>query len=148
MFARLASKGDAVHSERAGGSVKHAGIFFERRLQQLDVIDAEWDPRAALGVVMAAGGYPDSYRKGDVIAGLPAAGAADTHVFHAGTLLRYDEAVVTNGGRVLCVTALGNSVAEAQQRAYAACARIDWDGAFYRRDIGHRAIARERGDSA
>ncbi len=111
---------------------------------QLDAISAEWDPRAALGVVMAAGGYPDSYRKGDVIEGLPEHASADSHVFHAGTLLRYDEAVVTNGGRVLCVTALGDTVAEAQQRAYAVCATIRWDGGFYRRDIGHRAIARER----
>ncbi|HQY71592.1 MAG TPA: phosphoribosylamine--glycine ligase [Pseudomonadales bacterium] len=115
---------------------------------QLDAISAEWDPRAALGVVMAAGGYPDSYRKGDVIEGLPEHAAADSHVFHAGTLLRYDDAVVTNGGRVLCVTALGDTVAAAQQRAYAVCATIRWNGGFYRHDIGHRAIARERADAA
>jgi phosphoribosylamine--glycine ligase len=114
---------------------------------QLDLVNAEWDPRAALGVVMAAGGYPDVYRKGDAIEGLSQTPDPDCHVFHAGTLLRYDDTVVTNGGRVLCVTALGESVAAAQRRAYEACARIRWDGSFYRRDIGHRAIARER-DSA
>jgi phosphoribosylamine--glycine ligase len=83
-----------------------------------------------------------------VIEGLPQHVAADSHVFHAGTLLRYDDAVVTNGGRVLCVTALGDTVAAAQQRAYAVCATIRWDGGFYRHDIGHRAIARERADAA
>jgi len=111
---------------------------------QLDVVKAEWDERVALGVVMAAGGYPDDYRKGDVIEGLPQTAGSDSHVFHAGTLLRYDDAVVTNGGRVLCVTALGDTVAAAQRRAYELCGRIRWDGGFYRRDIGHRAIARER----
>ena len=109
---------------------------------QLELVEAEWDPRAALGVVMAAGGYPGGYAKGDVIHGLPESEDENTKVFHAGTVLREDD-VVTNGGRVLCVTALGDSVGEAQRRAYALCTRISWNNAFYRRDIGYRAIARE-----
>jgi phosphoribosylamine--glycine ligase len=109
---------------------------------RLDRVHAEWDTRAALGVVMAAGGYPGAYRKGDVIHGLPRDAAADCKVFHAGTAER-DGAVVTSGGRVLCVTALGTTVRAAQQRAYATVRTITWDGAHYRTDIGHRAIARE-----
>ncbi|MDD3450001.1 MAG: phosphoribosylamine--glycine ligase, partial [Gammaproteobacteria bacterium] len=109
---------------------------------RLHEVEAEWDPRAALGVVMAAGGYPAEYRKGDVIHGLEAADGADTKVFHAGTALR-GEAVVTHGGRVLCVTALGDTVREAQQRAYAGVAAVRWEDAYYRRDIGYRAVARE-----
>ncbi len=101
---------------------------------------AEWDPRAALGVVMAAGGYPGSYRKGDVITGLPA-DTPDLKVFHAGTKV-VDGNVVTNGGRVLCVTALGEDLAEAQRRAYDAVARIHWEGVYYRTDIGFRALAK------
>ena len=111
---------------------------------QLDVVEAEWDPRAALGVVMAAGGYPDAYGKDDTIEGLPTHADPLTHVFHAGTALAADGTVRTSGGRVLCVTALGDTVAAAQERAYALCRQIHWDGCFYRRDIGHRAIARER----
>jgi len=109
---------------------------------RLDAIEADWDPRPALGVVMAAAGYPDAYERGHRIGGLEDAEDAETKVFHAGT--RLDEAgqVLTNGGRVLCVTALGDSVAEAQKRAYAALDRIHWEGAFCRRDIGHRAIGR------
>ncbi len=104
-----------------------------------------WDPRAALGVVMAAGGYPEGYRKGDPIDGLEAAAALpDCKVFHAGTRLDGGR-VVTNGGRVLCVTALGESVQEAQARAYAGVNQITWRDAYFRRDIGHRAVARERG---
>jgi phosphoribosylamine--glycine ligase len=110
---------------------------------RLDRVDAQWDARPALGVVMAAGGYPGSYRKDDVIHGLPAQATADCKVFHAGTELR-DGQVRTQGGRVLCVTALGKDVAAAQQRAYATVHAITWDGAQYRRDIGYRAIARER----
>jgi len=109
---------------------------------RLDAIEARWDPRAALGVVMAAGGYPGDYTKGHPISGLDTGDGADCKVFQAGTRLEGDS-VVTSGGRVLCVTALGKSVAAAQRRAYARCAEIDWDGCFYRRDIGHRAIARE-----
>jgi phosphoribosylamine--glycine ligase len=110
---------------------------------QLDRMSARWDPRAALGVVMAAGGYPDAYEKGRVISGLDGAGRiADCKVFHAGTRLQ-DSEVVTSGGRVLCVTALGKTVSEAQALAYEAVAEISWQDAYYRRDIGHRAIARE-----
>ena len=108
---------------------------------RLDAVEAQWDPRAALGVVMAAEGYPGPYRKGDVIEGLPE-DTPETKVFHAGTALR-DGQVVTAGGRVLCVTALGETVAAAARRAYAVVEGIHWPGAHYRRDIGHRAIARE-----
>jgi phosphoribosylamine--glycine ligase len=110
---------------------------------KLDTAQAQWDPRAALGVVMAAGGYPGSYRKGDVIHGLPGKSEPDRKVFHAGTALK-DGAVVTGGGRVLCVTALGESVSAAQQHAYELVGQIRWSGALYRHDIGYRAIARER----
>lgn len=111
--------------------------------EQLDTADAQWDPRPSLGVVLAAGGYPGDYAKGDVISGLEQAVAADGKVFHAGTALVQDQ-VVTSGGRVLCATALGNSVAQAQQNAYALARQINWNGCFYRNDIGYRAIARER----
>jgi phosphoribosylamine--glycine ligase len=110
---------------------------------RLDRVEARWDKRAALGVVMAAGGYPGSYTKGDVIAGLPARETTDTKVFHAGTTLK-NGAVVTHGGRVLCVTALGDTVGAAQRRAYEVVKQIRWDGAQYRTDIGYRAIAREQ----
>ena len=109
---------------------------------RLDQVEAVWDPRPALGVVLAAGGYPDAYRKGDVIHGLDDTDSADLKVFHAGTAKRDDD-VVTQGGRVLCVTALGDSVATAQARAYDGVRRIHWDGHYYRSDIGYRAIARE-----
>jgi len=108
----------------------------------LDKCEAEWDPRVALGVVMAAHGYPDNPRKGDVIRGLPdaAQNEADYHVFHAGTALS-NNAVVASGGRVLCVTALGHNVRTAQKRAYEIAAQIHFDGMHMRRDIGYRAIA-------
>jgi phosphoribosylamine--glycine ligase len=109
---------------------------------RLDEVDAEWDPRAALGVVLAAGGYPGSYEKNKVIHGLPA-DSEDSKVFHAGTRSQNGE-IVTNGGRVLCVTALGDTVQAAQQRAYELAAQIHWDGVYYRRDIGYRAVAREQ----
>ncbi len=108
----------------------------------LDHEVTQWDPRAAMGVVLAAGGYPASYNKGDAIS-LPADDGADRKVFHAGTKLDGDD-VVTAGGRVLCATALGNSVSEAQQQAYELAAQIDWKDVFYRKDIGYRAIAREQ----
>lgn len=108
---------------------------------RLGQVRADWDPRPALGVVMAAGGYPGDYRSGDVIGGLPAATDPELKVFHAGTRLR-DGAVVTSGGRVLCVTALGDDIAAAADRAYAGARGIHWAGAFYRHDIGHRAIGR------
>ena len=106
----------------------------------LDRVELEWDRRVALGVVMAAGGYPLQPRKGDTITGLPAE-APDAMVFHAGTEPRSD-AAVTSGGRVLCVTALGDSVKQAQQRAYEVLNGIRFDGALFRRDIGHRAVKR------
>jgi phosphoribosylamine--glycine ligase len=110
---------------------------------RLDRVQAQWDSRAALGVVMAAGGYPGSYDKGDVITGLPETAAADCKVFHAGTALK-DGAVVTGGGRVLCVTALGATVGAAQSRAYETVKKIRWHGVQYRHDIGYRAIEREK----
>lgn len=110
--------------------------------QRLDQVEAQWDPRPALGVVMAAGGYPDSYNKGDAIEGLGAADADDLKVFHAGTALAYGK-VVTSGGRVLCVTALGDTVTTAQQRAYQGVKTINWKDCYFRDDIGYRAIARE-----
>jgi len=103
---------------------------------------AEWDPRAALGVVMAAGGYPAGYEKGKSIAGLEAPGNADAMVFHAGTTMNGKD-VVTSGGRVLCVVGLGESVADARDVAYGRVESIRWDDVCYRNDIGHRAIARE-----
>lgn len=101
----------------------------------------DWDPRAALGVVMAAGGYPGSYATGDAIDGLDRETGTDCKVFHAGTRAA-DGKVLTNGGRVLCVTALGDDVRQAKDRAYQCVADIDWPGAYYRTDIGHRAIGR------
>ena len=103
----------------------------------------DWDPRAALGVVMAAGGYPHSYSKGDTINGLPDVIGVDGKVFHAGTTIRGND-VVTSGGRVLCVVGLGDTVAAARDAAYAQTDQISWDKHFFRRDIGHRAIAREK----
>ncbi|MFO1394565.1 MAG: phosphoribosylamine--glycine ligase [Steroidobacteraceae bacterium] len=102
----------------------------------------DWDPRVAVGVVLAAGGYPDTVRKGDPIHGLDAAAALPGKVFHAGTTLQ-DGAVVTNGGRVLCAVGLGADIRAAQRQAYDLAAAICWDGIQYRRDIGHRAVARE-----
>ncbi len=104
----------------------------------------EWDPHAAVGVVLAAGGYPGSYRKGDVIEGLEAAEATGCKVFHAGTAEDDQGRVVTSGGRVLCVTALGQGVSQARDLAYEGVAAIRWDGVQFRRDIAYRAIARER----
>ncbi|MBR9866625.1 MAG: phosphoribosylamine--glycine ligase [Oceanospirillales bacterium] len=109
---------------------------------KLDQTTAEWDSRCAVGVVLAAGGYPGDYAKGDVIT-LPQQVAEGTKVFHAGTAEK-DGQVVTSGGRVLCATALGNSVTEAQQRAYELVKQINWNGVYYRDDIAYRAIAREQ----
>jgi phosphoribosylamine--glycine ligase len=106
---------------------------------RLDAVQAEWDPRVALGVVLAAANYPEDPRKGDAISGLPAAGE-DYHVFHAGTTLAGKQ-VVTSGGRVLCVTALGHNTRTAQRRAYEIVDLIRFDGMQCRRDIGHRAVA-------
>ncbi|OGA55241.1 MAG: phosphoribosylamine--glycine ligase [Betaproteobacteria bacterium RIFCSPLOWO2_12_FULL_62_58] len=112
----------------------------------LDRAETEWDPRVALGVVLAAAGYPDTPRKGDVIHGLPNAGDG-YHVFHAGTALK-DQQVVVNGGRVLCVTALGDNVKTAQRRAYEIVDKIRFDGMQLRRDIGYRAIEARSGPRA
>jgi len=109
---------------------------------KLDQETTQWDTRASMGVVLAAGGYPADYRKGDVIS-LPVNDGTDRKVFHAGTKLDGDN-VITAGGRVLCATALGNSVSEAQQQAYELASQIDWQDVFYRKDIGYRAIAREQ----
>ncbi len=110
---------------------------------RLDKIEAEWDRRAALGLVMAAAGYPNQPRKGDIIHGLPRKtnGEEDSHIFHAGTTEKGGH-TLTDGGRVLCVTALGDNVRAAQKRAYELAETIRFDGMQYRRDIGHRAIGR------
>ncbi|MGS2722778.1 phosphoribosylamine--glycine ligase [Porticoccus sp. GXU_MW_L64] len=110
---------------------------------QLNSKTTQWDSRAAVGVVLAAGGYPGSYAKGDIITGLPAENTADSKVFHAGTKMDGDN-VVTSGGRVLCATALGNSVSDAQANAYNLTKQINWNGVEYRTDIAYRAIAREQ----
>ncbi|MBW5814498.1 phosphoribosylamine--glycine ligase [Yersinia kristensenii] len=105
---------------------------------------SDWDERPSLGVVLAAGGYPADYRQGDIIHGLPQQEVAEGKVFHAGTKLNSNNDVVTSGGRVLCVTALGATVAQAQQNAYKLAKNIQWEGVFCRKDIGYRAIAREK----
>lgn len=110
---------------------------------RLDQVESKWDPRASIGIVLAAGGYPGDYAKGDIISGLPTTEVEGQKVFHAGTTDK-DGHVVTNGGRVLCATALGNTVSEAQQRAYELAKQISWHGMFHRNDIGYRAIAREQ----
>lgn len=109
----------------------------------LDTVKSKWGPRPALGVVMAAGGYPGDYNTQDEIIGLPTESSSDCKVFHAGTSFEKGQ-VFTKGGRVLCVTALGNTVLEAQQRAYQQVNNIRWHGCFYRHDIGYRAIEREK----
>jgi len=111
---------------------------------RLDEVAMDWDPRAALGVVLAAGGYPDAIRKGDPILGLEDAASLPGKVFHAGTAIQGGK-VVTSGGRVLCAVGLGDTVSDAQRAAYALAAKIRFEGMQYRRDIGHRAIAREAG---
>ena len=104
---------------------------------------ADWDLRPALGVVLAAGGYPNSYSKGDTITGLTAdAASPDVKIFQAGTAKDNDD-IVTNGGRVLCCVALGDSVADAQCKAYSLVDQVCWDNVYCRRDIGYRAVARE-----
>jgi phosphoribosylamine--glycine ligase len=115
--------------------------LIERALEgTLDQVEAQWDRRAALGVVVAAQGYPEEPRKGDAISGLPKP-SSDCRVFHAGTRLE-GKTIVTSGGRVLCVTALGDSIKIARARAYEALERIRFDGMQYRKDIGHRALKR------
>ena len=111
--------------------------------ERLDQVAADWDSRAAVGVVLAAGGYPEEYAKGSVIHGLDAAAKLDGKVFHAGTTDKEGQ-VVTKGGRVLCAVGLGNSVTAAQAQAYQLVQAIQWDKVYYRTDIGYRAIAREQ----
>ncbi|MDF7670272.1 phosphoribosylamine--glycine ligase [Orbaceae bacterium ESL0721] len=110
---------------------------------QLDTVKSAWDSRPALAVVMAAGGYPGDYNTQDEITGLPTEKMDNCKVFHAGTKIEKGK-ICTNGGRVLAVTALGDTVLDAQQRAYEQVDKIHWHGAFYRHDIGYRAIAREK----
>jgi phosphoribosylamine--glycine ligase len=109
---------------------------------KLDQIEAKWDERTTVGIVLAAGGYPFDYAKGKLISGLPEGDSLESKVFHAGTKLSA-EGVVTAGGRVLCACALGDSVSDAQKKAYALTSQISWDNVYYRTDIGYRAIARE-----
>lgn len=109
----------------------------------LDQKQSKWDPRASLGVVLAAEGYPGDYKLNDIITGLPETEVEGEKVFHAGTCLKECH-VVTQGGRVLCATALGDTVAQAQQKAYELIDKIHWNGCFYRKDIGYRAIKREQ----
>ncbi len=105
----------------------------------IDRVEVEWDGRAAVCVVMASRGYPGAYEKGKIISGLEeAARVPDTYIFHAGTALKEGK-IVTNGGRVLGVTALGNNIAEAISQAYKAVEKISWEGVYYRRDIGQKA---------
>jgi len=123
--------------------VAHCLAALEGKLNQEQ---AEWDPRASLGVVLAADGYPGKYRKDDLITDLPESELEDAKVFHAGTRTM-DGRVLTAGGRVLCATALGNSVLEAQNRAYQLVQQVAWPSAYYRTDIGYRAIAREQAEN-
>lgn len=110
---------------------------------RLDQVDCRWSPKASLGIVLAAGGYPGSYRKNDVISGLPEQETPGQKVFHAGTGTDASGQVVTSGGRVLCACALGDTVSEAQANAYALVESIHWEGMYCRHDIGYRAVARE-----
>jgi phosphoribosylamine--glycine ligase len=114
---------------------------------ELDKVSIEFDSRAAVGVVLAAQGYPADYPKGDVISGLDTNKNVSAKTFHAGTKLNEQGEVVTNGGRVLCATALGNSVTEAQQTAYELLHQITWQGVEFRTDIAYRAIEREQENS-
>ena len=107
----------------------------------MNQVEAQWDPRSAIGVVLAAGGYPGNYAKGSPIQGLDAVDGDTIKVFHAGSALSGQD-IVTSGGRVLCVTALGDDIATAQRACYGAVDNISWDGMTLRRDIGWRAIAR------
>ncbi len=110
---------------------------------KLDTQDSKWDPRPCVGVVLASEGYPAAYKKGDIISGLPTKPQANEKIFHAGTTEK-NACVLTHGGRVLCATALGETVLEAQKRAYMLASNVHWDGMFFRDDIGYRAIEREQ----
>lgn len=120
--------------------VQHCLDAIEGKLKNAST---QWDERTSLGVVLAAGGYPENYHKGDIISGLENTETETTKVFHAGTAQK-DGNVVTNGGRVLCAVALGDSVTQAQQLAYQLVEKISWNNVYFRTDIGHRAIAREK----
>jgi len=111
---------------------------------KLDLATAQWDPRASIGVVMAAGGYPESYNKGDIISGLDAIENNAVKVFHAGTASNDAGDITTSGGRVLCVVALADNVTDAQALAYENVKKVNWDMVYYRDDIGYRAVAREQ----
>jgi phosphoribosylamine--glycine ligase len=113
----------------------------------LGLTPIDWDPRATVGVVIASRGYPDAYEKGKRITGLESITGQDQKIFHAGTRLVNGE-VVTDGGRVLCAVGIGDTVGAAQRRAYDAASKITWGGAFCRKDIGYRAVERERAGSA
>ena len=119
-----------------------AGLCFAAIEGELESIDVAWKSQPAVGVVMAAGGYPEQYQKGDVISGINDANNENIKVFHAGTAQKKGD-VVTSGGRVLCVTALGDSVTDAQKNAYAVVEKISWENVYFRRDIAYRAISRE-----
>ena len=120
--------------------VQHCLDAIDGKLNEAETV---WDERTSLGVVLAAGGYPESYHKGDVISGLENTETKSSKVFHAGTIEK-DGNIVTNGGRVLCAVGLGNSVTEAQKIAYQLVDKINWENVYFRTDIGHRAIAREQ----
>ncbi len=111
--------------------------------QQLDKQKTKWDSRSAVGVVLAAGGYPDAYKKGEIITGLENSESASAKIFHAGTAI-HNENIVTAGGRVLCAVALGDTVTEAQHRAYVLTKKIHWNNVYYRTDIAYRAVNREK----
>jgi phosphoribosylamine--glycine ligase len=119
-----------------------AGALMDTLDGKLEQLQLDWDPRPAICVVMAAGGYPDEYRKGDPITGLELDRPDEIKVFHAGTRLADDGRVVTNGGRVLCVTCVGESLAHARGELYRWLPQIGFRDAYYRPDIGHRALAR------
>ena len=116
-------------------------LCYQASKGELKTIDLKWDPQVALGVVMASGGYPNSYEKGHTIKGLPSE-SETVKVFHAGTQVK-DKLTLTDGGRVLCVTALGKNTTEAQLNAYNCVKKINWKNCFYRTDIGYRAVIRE-----
>ena len=109
---------------------------------KLDAVEVEWDTRPSVGVVLASAGYPGNYKKGDLISGIDVDTSDNQKLFHAGTIERNGE-IVTNGGRVLCATALGDTISEAQSAAYKLVNGVNWENMYFRKDIAYRAIARE-----